>query len=267
MKLLIYENLKHIVTQCIQTFNIKLSAATTGRTLKIKSEDALTLALYQHASGRVTKISVYRDFVSMLNCSYKTMVVSMNKAGMLALRILFILMRLGKKHSHIIKYTDATDIPVCLKKNADSHKTMRFFSGFGYSSKGWYYGLKMTMTRDAEGRILGIRFNHPSVSDGNIFRDINKDIMGLLIADAGYVSKELERDMHIEGKRWTLIRPFKRMRRLATFLQLKLYEGRFQIELDFRSLKLFFGLITSMPRSVNGYLANYFNALLAYVLR
>jgi transposase len=267
MTLLIYEKLKHIVTTIITHFKIKVTAATTGRPLKINPIDALTLALYQHTSTRATKKSVWSDCRDMLQCSYKTFVVAVNRSGMLALRILYLIMRLGKKHSHLIKYTDATDIPVCLKKNADSHRTMKSLSGFGYSSKGWYYGLKMTMTRDAEGRILGIRFSHPSANDRMLFREINKDIHGLLIADAGYVSKELERDMHIEGKRWTLIRPFKNMKRLATWWQLKLYEGRFQIELDFRSLKMFFGLVASLPRSVNGYLSNYAHALLAYALR
>ncbi len=40
----------------------------------------------------------------------------------------------------------------------------------------------------------------------------------------------------------------------------------FQIEFDFRDLKLFHGLVTSLPRSVNGYLANYIFALLSFVV-
>ena len=57
------------------------------------------------------------------------------------------------------------------------------------------------------------------------------------------------------------------MKRLAAWWQLQLYKGRFRIEFDFRSLKLFFGLVTSLPRSVNGYLANYLHALLAFAIR
>src|SRR3989338_5474184 len=108
MKLLTYENLTHIVTQCINELKLHLSTPTTGRPLKIDQKDALVLALYQHASTRCTKKSVYDDFKETLNCSYKTLVVAMNKAGMLALRILYFLMRIGKKHAHIVKYTDAT---------------------------------------------------------------------------------------------------------------------------------------------------------------
>jgi hypothetical protein len=190
----------------------------------------------------------------------------MNTAAVLAKQILERIMRSFANTAHAIKYTDATDIPVCLKKNADKHRTMDGLVGFGHSAKGWYYGLKMTMTRDADGRMLGLSFTHPGANDRDIFRDINKNIMGVLVADAGYVSRQLECDMSIENKRILLIRPYKTMKRLATLWQLGIYRGRFQIEFDFRCLKLFHGLVTSMPRSVNGYLANYVFALLSFVI-
>lgn len=266
MKLTIYDNLKRSITHIVKIFNLNVSAAPTGRPRKIAIIDTLTLALYQHASTRATKRSVYEDFKTVLRCSYKTLVVSMNAAALLTAKILVFLMRGFSKEAHLVKYTDATDIPVCLKKNGDDHRTMAAFAGLGHSSKGWYYGIKMTMTRDADGRLLGLRFNHPLDNDREIFRDINKNIMGILVADAGYVKKELERDMTIENKRILLVRPYKSMKRLATFWQLAVYKGRFQIEFDFRVLKLFHGLVTSIPRSVNGYLANYLHALLSFVL-
>ena len=43
-----------------------------------------------------------------------------------------------------------------------------------------------------------------------------------------------------------------------------LYGTRMRIEYNFRCLKLFYGLVTSLPRSVNGYLAHYVHSLLAY---
>ncbi len=266
MRLTIYDNLKRNITHAIKAFNINISAAPTGRPRKIPTLDAIVLALYQHKSARATKRSVYEDFKTSLRCSYKTLVVSLNKAAVLTKQILELLMRCFANQAHPVKYTDATDLPVCLKKNADKHKTMALLAGLGKSSKGWYYGLKMTMTRDYEGRILGLRFTHPSMNDRDIFRSINRNLMGIFAADAGYVSKKLEQDMHIENKRLLLIRPYKTMKRLAAFWQLAIYKGRFKIEFDFRVLKLFHGLVTSMPRSVNGYLANYLHALLSFVL-
>jgi hypothetical protein len=104
--------------------------------LKIENLDAIALALYQHASTRATKKSVYEDFKEDLDCSYKTLVIAMNRAGVFAMKILSIIMQWGKKHGHLVKYTDATDLPVCLKKNADSHRVMKAFASLGRSSKG-----------------------------------------------------------------------------------------------------------------------------------
>lgn len=115
--------------------------------------------------------------------------------------------------------------------------------------------------------MLGIRFATAHSNDRETFRKVNHDIFGIIVADAGYVSKQLEEDMNIEGTRWILIRPYKTMKKLMTKWQEDLYHGRFQIEFDFRSLKLFHGLVTSLPRSINGYLANYIHALTSFILR
>jgi len=263
---LLYTKLKHIVTHLAHSFKLFPETRKSGRPKKIPNSESLIFALYQHQSTRATKKSVYDDFKNTLSCSYKTFVVSVNQVATVALRLLFILMRLGRNHAHLVKYTDATDLPVCLKKNADRHKTMRWLSGWGPSSKGWYYGLKMTMTRDHAGRLLALRFTAANVDDRKVFRSINQNINGIIVADAGYVSKALEQDMYREGKRWILIKPFKTMKKLMTAWQERLYRGRFQIEFDFRNLKLFHGLVTSLPRSINGYIANYLHALLSFVL-
>lgn len=262
-----FKELKVVVTELSSKFHLVKETPTKGRPRKISELDALTLALYQHTSTRATKKFVYEDFKDELSCSYKTLVVSMNASSILCRGLLFLLMRLGRRTQHLVKYTDATDIPVCLKKNADAHKTLSEFAEIGRCTKGWLYGLKLTITRDANGALLAIRFHKPSDNDRDVFRSINKNIWGIIVADAGYVSKQLEKDMNEEARRWILIRPYKTMKKLMTKWQEDLYRGRFQIEFDFRCLKLFHGLITSLPRSVNGYLTNYLHTLLSFVLR
>jgi len=114
--------------------------------------------------------------------------------------------------------------------------------------------------------MLALRFTQPGANDRDIFRAINRDIYGVIVADAGYVSGQLERAMYLEHKRWILIRPYRTMKKLMTRWQEQLYRGRFRIEFDFRDLKLFHGLVTSLPRSISGYLANYLHALLSFVI-
>lgn len=262
----IFSKLKSIISHVSHTFKLFDETPKSGRPRKITNIDALSLALYKQASTRATKKSVYEDFKHILRCSYKTLVVWMNQAMKASLRLLYLILRIGRKHQHLVKYTDATDIPVCLKKNMDSHKTMKGLAGIGKSTKGWYYGLKMTLTVDDDHRLLGVKFTRPGANDRDVFREINKDIYGIIVADAGYVSKQLETDMNIENKRWLLIRAYKTMKKLATEWQLQLYAGRFRIEFDFRDLKLFHGLVTSVPRSVDGYIANYLHSLVSFVI-
>jgi hypothetical protein len=265
MKSTTFKNLKHIVTYIAQKLNLFPQAKKEGRPLAIKQEDALTFALYKHRSTRATKKSVYDDFNLKSVCSYKTFVVSVKRMALHTLRILFFIMRMGRADAHLLKFTDATDLPVCLNKNANKHKTMKGLAAWGRSGKGFYYGLKMTMTRDDDGRLLALAFSPANGNDRKIFRKVNKDINGVIVADAGYVSKELEREM-TNDKRILLIKPYKTMKKIATAWQLLLYNRRFKIEFDFRNLKLFHGLVSSLPRSVDGYIGNYLFALLSFVL-
>ena len=96
---------------------------------------------------------------------------------------------------------------------------------------------------------------------------MNKDMLGIFVADAGYISKDLERDFYLENKRILFAKPRANMKRIATEWQNRLYNTRMQIELNFRNLKLFYHLETSLPKSIDGYLGNYVYSLLAYVLR
>lgn len=266
MKIQIFEKLKAVVTRIVN--HLKLAQTPlSGRPRKISVVSAVTLSLYRNQSTRATKKSVYDDFKETLKCSYKTLVESINKAATIIVRILFFIMRQNRKNQDLVKFTDATDIPVCLKKNADKHKVMAHFSEIARSSKGWFYGIKLTITRDKDGRLLAILFTRANENDRKICRKINQDIYGVIVLDAGYVSGDLEKEMYLENKRWLLIKPYKTMKKLMTKWQEDLYKQRFSIEFDFRSLKLFHGLVTSLPKSVNGYMANYLSALLSFALR
>jgi len=237
---------------------------STGRKLLIPPEDTIALSLFKQAQGIETKKSIWQIF--NLKCSYKTLVVNMNKLAIWALIILQSILKWNQKHSHIVKHTDSTNIPVCLSKNGRRHKTMRDFATWAHGPKGWYYGLKMSLTADLNRNVLAVQFSSGNSDDRQTFRKMNSDMTGIFVADAGYISKDLEREFYIENKRILFAKPRANMKRIATEFQTRLYDTRMQIELNFRNLKMFYGLETSLPRSIDGYLGNYSYALLAYVL-
>lgn len=237
---------------------------STGRPLAVKGEEVIALSLFKHKNGIPTKKSIWKIF--NLTCSYKTLVVNMNKFSVYALLILKSIFFWNQKHAHPIKHTDSTDIPVCLNKNAARHQTMRGLAEWGHSGKGFFYGLKMTITADLKKRLLGVRFASGNGNDRETFKKINKDMEGVFVADAGYISKDLENEFYVENKRILFAKPKANMKRIATGWQQALYHTRMQIELNFRNLKLFYNLETSLPKSIDGYLGNYIYSLLAYVL-
>jgi Transposase DDE domain len=235
----------------------------TGRPLALSIIETIALSLFKQTSTIATKKAVWNIFRP--RCSYKTMVVNMNKHAPLALCIFRVLLWINQKSAHLIKHTDETDVPVCLNKNAKNHKTMHGLAEWGYSGKGWFYGLKLGLTTDLPQTIQNVVLASGNADDRALFRKLNEKLKGIFVADAGHISEKLEKEFFIEHERIALIKPRKNMKKMVTPIQKLLYDTRTMIETNFRKLKMFFGLITSLPRSVNGYFGNYIYSLLAYV--
>ena len=237
---------------------------STGRPLAVSPEETIALSLFKQSQGIETKKSIWKIF--NLKCSYKTLVVNMNRLAIYAFLILQAILKWNQKHSHIVKHTDSTDIPVCLTKNGKHHRTMSAYANWAHGPKGWYYGLKMSITTDLRRNLLAVSLGSGNSNDRTTFKEMNKDMMGIFVADAGYISKDLEREFFIENKRILFAKPRANMKRIATEFQNRLYDTRMIIGLNFRSLKMFYGLETSLPKSVDGYLGNYVYSILGYVL-
>lgn len=259
----IFSNMVAKVKFFFKQLNLEISKST-GRPLTINPEEVIAMSLFKQAQSIATKKSIWKIF--NLKCSYKTLVVNMNKLSIYALIILQAILRWNQKNSHIIKHTDSTDIPVCLTKNGKHHQTMRGLASWAHGPKGWYYGLKMSITTDLKRSLLAVKFSSGNADDRVTFKKMNASMNGIFVADAGYISKDLEKEFYIENKRILFAKPRANMKRIATELQTLLYDTRILIELNFRNLKMFYRLETSLPRSIDGYLGNYTYSLLAYVL-
>ena len=259
--------LRALVSLFFPYCNLKEFLNKTGRKLALPIIEILSLSLFWHLQGIVTKKSVY-DLLSLSSfCSYKTFVVNINRFAPVALQIIALILKHNRQFAHVIKFTDATDIPVCLLKNVDHHKTMKDLASMSKSSKGWYYGMKLHLTADFKGKMLAIKITSADGSDRQTAKDMNKNLWGVIILDSGYVSNDLQNEMNIEGKRWWLVKPYRTQKKLASVFENLLYDTRMMVETNFRNLKMFLGLTSSMPRSVTGYLANYVYAILALAFK
>lgn len=119
----LYSRICKMVSFMIKRLKLDRFKRKLGRKLALSLEDIISLSLFKQRNGIETKKALYEIFEP--RCSYKTMVVSMNRFYVLGIIILLNVIRGNRKNQHIIKHIDSTDIPVCLFKNANSHKTMR----------------------------------------------------------------------------------------------------------------------------------------------
>ncbi len=260
-----FSNILTKVKFLYKQLNLKLTKST-GRPLAVKPENVIALSVFKHQNGIPTKKSIWKIFKEELSCSYKTLCVNMNRLSLYALLILKSILNWNQKYSHIIKHTDSTDIPVCLNKNSQKHKTMQGLASWGHSGKGLYYGLKLHLTSDLDRKVLSFSLTPANSSDREQFQKINKDLEGIFVADAGYTSEKLQQEFFQENKRILFAKPRKNMKKMMTKIQAKLYDTRMLIELNFRNLKMLYSLVTSFPRSIDGYIANYVYSILAFVL-
>lgn len=260
----LYTALEQIVQRFYTHLKLETQENTKGRKLSLSIVATVSLGIFKQLCGITTKKSVFKIFQPP--CSYKTLVTNINRFARHALYILTLIMRSNRLSSHIIKHTDSTELPVCLNKNAKSHKTMKGFSGWGKNGKGWFFGLKMHITTDLNRKLLAIKFTPGNTSDSSVFMELNKEVEGIFVADGAYISEKLAKEVHDLGKGFLFAKPRKNMKKLITDFQFHLYNTRMLIEINFRNLKAFHGLITSLPVSVNGYFANYIYSLLAHQL-
>ena len=72
----IYNNIKTKVSFFFKRLKIKIQKST-GRKLSISPENTIALALFKQAQGIKTKKSIWEIFEP--KCSYKTLVVNMNR--------------------------------------------------------------------------------------------------------------------------------------------------------------------------------------------
>lgn len=261
-RIVLYENIKKVVSFFSKHLKFDKFKNTIGRKLALTIEDVISVALFKQKNCIPTKRAVYE--IIQPQCSYKTLVVNMNRFAYLAAIVFVLIMKIARADSHPVKHIDSTDIPVCLFKNAKNHKTMKGLAQFGRSAKGLFYGLKMHILTDLRKKILRVKFTAGNADDREMVIPLSKDLIGIFLADAGYISKKLAEEFYQEHKRILIAKPRANMKKMMTKFEEFLYGTRMLIEVNFRSLKLLYGLITSFPRSAGGYFANYIYSLLAY---
>ncbi len=192
-----YNDIIHKVSVLYKDLDLARYENHKGRKLALTIDVIISLGVFKHTHGIETKKAVYQIFQP--NCSYKTFVVNLNRFAPLASIILSFMLYLNKKHCHVVKHTDSTNIPVCQFRNANTHKTMKELASFGGTSRGVFYGIRLHLTTDLNRNFLALKFVTAKVDERDVFPELNEGLRGIFVADSGYLGLDFKDRCMIQG--------------------------------------------------------------------
>lgn len=166
-----------------------------------------------------------------------------------------------------IRFMDSTMLQVCKLVRADRHKVAKGIAAFGKNWQGWHYGFKLHAACNTKGQLAAVYFTPANESDSQQIPKLVNDATMVAVGDGGYTASVMRRKMWREHGCFVLSPPHPTQKKqVLERWQLALLQARPRIECVFDYLKEHLLLVTSFPRSVQGYALHYTRVLLAYQL-
>jgi hypothetical protein len=240
-----------------------------NRQSKLSPSEVITIALYFHVSGYRTFKQYYCDFVCKYLraefpgiCSYNRFLELMKPT--LVPLVAYMVSRFGQCTG--ISFLDSTAISVCVNQRISSHKVFKGFAQRGKTSTGWFYGLKVHLTVNERGELLGVCITPGNTSDKNssVIDTVTQRLHGKLIADRGYISQPIFERLYERGVH--LITKIKKnmKNKLMEYIDKLLLRKRALIENVFDTLKNVCMMEHSRHRSVWSGIYTIISALVTY---
>jgi IS5 family transposase len=178
-----------------------------------------------------------------------------------------VLAGMHRSQAGVIKIADSTAIPVCKIYRASSNKVMKRLASKSKGTTGWFYGIRLHTVVDLQGHILRLAFTTARVGEREVLERFFESLQNsLILADAGYLSKELAKRARL--KNIVLLTPSrKNMKKITTILQNLLLNLRGRVETVYSVLKERMGLVSTLARSVNGYISHCIRVIFTYMFQ
>lgn len=166
------------------------------------------------------------------------------------------------------RFVDSTMLPVCALVRADHHKTCKNIAKFGKNHQGWHFGFKLHASVNPKGQLCGLVLTPANIHDAQMLPWITNAHTKVAVGDTAYNARVMRE--HLWERRGTFVlappHPKQKTKLLAPWQHL-LLKARPKIESVFDVLKQHLRLVSSFPRSVNGYLLHYLRILLGYQIQ
>lgn len=240
-----------------------------GRPLKLHQNEVIALLIFSSmAAPQRTLTGIYQYAQVHFYRRFRLPAYStwMRKCNAVLPDMMFILDALLVKDAPL-RFMDSTMLEVCRLVRADRHKVARGIANFGKNHQGWHYGFKLHAACDARGRLCALRFTPANEADVQQIPYLVNDATRIAVGDTGYTASVMRRKMWREHHAYILSPPRpKQHKQVLAKWQYLLLQARPKIECSFDYLKEHLFLVTSFPRSVQGYFVHYVRILLSYQL-
>lgn len=88
-----------------------------------------------------------------------------------------------------IVFQDSTALPVCKVTRASQHRTFRAWARKSKTGSGWWYGFKVHVQCDEEGRLCAFDLTTATVDDRKLLELLTRWMQtGIVVGDRGYLS-------------------------------------------------------------------------------
>lgn len=246
----------------------KVRSVSVGRPSSLKDSELLTLLIWNTLTVRQklltdihkwAKMEYGKDFPSMP--TYANFVKHIHRV---LPKLIFALGSL-LDNTAPFRIMDSTMLPVCRLVRADKHKVAKDKAKFGKNHQGWHYGFKLHLSIDLEGKIAGLAFTPANESDSQQMKKTLNRFAKVAVGDGGYTASRMQRSVWEKYGTIVISPPHPtQKRKIMAAWQHKLLLKRPKIESVFDYLKEHLHLVSSFPRSVEGYLVHYVRILLGY---
>jgi hypothetical protein len=163
-----------------------------------------------------------------------------------------------------ISFVDATSIKVCHNKRIKRNKVFKGFAKRGKTTSGWFYGFKLHLIINENGKILSFLVTPGNIADVSVLDKLSKGITGRLFGDKGYISSNLGQKLLRRGlELFTTLRSNMKQK-LMSLKDKMLLRKRSLIETVNDQLKNISQIEHSRHRSVSNFLVNLLSGLAAY---
>jgi len=211
----------------------------------------------EHHQADFPGVGAYSKFVEATN-RYST-----ELRGLLAL---LLAQNRHARQPYPIVFQDSTALPVCKVARASQHHTFRRWARKSKTGSGWWYGFKLHVQCDDEGRLCAFALTTASVDDRKLLTPLTQWMTtGIVVGDRGYISEAKAHELGSRGI-YVIAAICKNMRKLATQFQLACLQARHRIEEVFEFLKCAFGLVRTTHRASYALPIHLLVCLLAYSL-